>query len=220
MFKTLKPLLQLIYPPNCLICLATGSTFCPSCTNNWQQDVKVGQVVKIPLYFTNFYNPDSAKIILAAKENGNQIARGLLANSITKSIRKAVTDLNLSGEIALVSIPSSPAAIRKRGRNHIQELAIEIIKRSSFHGISLINLPILKISKKIKDQSNLNKEQRLLNLSGAYLALSSESSFNNLIIIDDLITTGASIQEGIRALSELNLRPVAIITACAVGAHL
>ena len=219
MFKTLKPLLQLIYPPHCTICFATGSAFCPSCTNNWQQDVKAGQVVKIPLYFTNFYNPDSAKIILAAKENGNQIARGLLANSITKSIRKAVTDLNLSGEIALVSIPSSPAAIRKRGRNHIQELAIEIIKISRFHGISLINLPILKISKKIKDQSNLNKEQRLLNLSGAYLALSSESSFNNLIVIDDLITTGASIQEGIRALSELNLCPVAIITACAVGAH-
>ena len=220
MLKSLKPLLQLIYPPNCLICFATGSAICQGCTNNWQQDVKVGQVVKIPLYFTNFYNPDSAKIILAAKESGNQIAQGLLANSISKSMRKAVTDLNLSGEIALVSIPSSPAAIRKRGRNHIQELTYEIINISSIHGVLLINLPILKISKKIKDQSNLNKAQRISNVSGAYLATLPKIAFDNLIIIDDLITTGASIQEGIRALSEINLRPVAIITACAVGAHL
>ena len=220
MLKSLKPLLQLIYPPNCLICFATGSAICQGCTNNWQQDVKVGQVVKIPLYFTNFYNPDSAKIILAAKESGNQIAKSLLANSIAKSIRKAVTDLNLTGDIALVSIPSSSAAIRKRGRNHIQELTTEIINIERIHGTSLLNLPILSISKKIKDQSNLNKAERMLNLSGAYLTKSPECSFNNLIIIDDLITTGASIQEGIRALSELNLRPVAIITACAVGAHL
>ena len=57
-------------------------------------------------------------------------------------------------------------------------------------------------------------------MSGAYLATPPKIAFDNLIILDDLITTGASIQEGIRALSEINLRPVAIITACAVGAHL
>ena len=220
MFKSLKPLLQLIYPPNCLICFAADSEICLVCSANWRQDVKVGQVMKIPLYFTNFYNSDSAKIILAAKENGNQIAKDLLANSIAQSIRKAVTDLNLSGQIALVSIPSSFAAVRKRGRDHIQDLTIKIISITDTDGISLVNLPILKISRKLKDQSNLNKAQRLSNMSGAYLATSSESSFNNLIIIDDLITTGASIQEGIRALSGINLRPVAIITACAVGAHL
>jgi predicted amidophosphoribosyltransferase len=57
-------------------------------------------------------------------------------------------------------------------------------------------------------------------MSGAYLAIAPKNSINNLIIIDDLITTGASIHEGIRALSVINLRPVAIITACAVTAHL
>jgi len=52
------------------------------------------------------------------------------------------------------------------------------------------------------------------------MAIYPENSASNLIIIDDLITTGASIQEAIRALSIINLRPVAIITACAVNAHL
>lgn len=182
--------------------------------------MKVGQVVKTPLYFTNFYNPEAAKIILTAKENGNQIAKDLLANSIVNSLKKVITDLNLKGEIALVGIPSSLASIRKRGRNHINDLLNEVVKISKRHGISVINLSILSTSKKVKDQSNLNKLQRMQNLSGAYLANYPESAFKDLIIIDDLITTGSSIQEGIRALSVINLRPVAIITACAVGAHL
>jgi predicted amidophosphoribosyltransferase len=177
-------------------------------------------VVKTPLYFTNFYNPEAAKIILSAKENGNQLAKDLLVNSIINSLGKAIIDLNLFGEIALVGIPSSLASVRKRGRNHINDLANEVVKISKIYGISVTNLPILSISKKVKDQSDLNKVQRMQNMSGAYLANYPESSFKNLIIIDDLITSGASIQEGIRALSVINLRPVAIITACAVGAHL
>jgi predicted amidophosphoribosyltransferase len=212
--------MHLIYPPSCLICTAAGSAICLRCKSDWQQDVKVGQVVKTPLYFTKFYNADTAKLILSAKENGNQIAKDLLANSIVNSLKKLIADLNLKDEIALVGIPSSSAAIRKRGRNHINDLANEVVKISNIFGISVINLPILSISKKVKDQSNLNKLQRMQNLSGAYLAKYPECSIKNLIIIDDLITTGASIQEGIRALSVLNLRPVAIITACAVGAHL
>ena len=182
--------------------------------------MRVGKVEKTPLYFTNFYNPEAAKIILSAKENGNQIAKNLLVNSIVNSLRKAIIDLNLVGEIALVGIPSSSASVRKRGRNHINDLTNEVVKISKKHGIAVMNLPILLISKKVKDQSNLNKVQRMQNLSGAYLANYPESSIKNLIIIDDLITTGASIQEGIRALSVINLRPVAVITACAVGAHL
>lgn len=220
MFKSLRSLSQLIYPPNCLICFAAGSAICLKCKSSWQQDAKVGQVAKTPLYFTNFYNPEAAKIILTAKENGNQIAKDMLAHSIVKSLRKAINDLNLAGEIALIGIPSSSASIRKRGRNHINDLGNAVVKIAKTNGISVINLPILNISKKVKDQSNLNKLQRMQNMSGAYLANHSESSFKNLIIIDDLITTGASIQEGIRALSVINLRPVAIITACAVGAHL
>jgi predicted amidophosphoribosyltransferase len=218
--KSLKPILQLVYPPNCLICLAPGSSLCFRCNSNWLTNTKIGQINKIPLYFTNYYNADNAKIILAAKENGNKVAKQLLANSIFASLTKAKLDLNLIGEIALVSIPSSFSSIRKRGRNHIIDLVEQVIGIAMSDEVKLINSPILSITKKIKDQSNLNKSQRILNMSNAYLAKSPESAFKNLIIIDDLITTGASIQEAIRALSVINLRPVAIITACAVGAHL
>jgi predicted amidophosphoribosyltransferase len=160
------------------------------------------------------------KVILAAKESGNPIARNLLASSIANSLTHAIQNLKLQDEVTLVTIPSRSSAIRKRGRDHIKELATEIISISRSRGIKIYHQSILHLTKQVKDQSNLNKSQRIQNMSGAYLANYPENSISNLIIIDDLITTGASIHEAIRALSVINLRPVAIITACAVNAHL
>ena len=160
------------------------------------------------------------KVILAAKESGNRTARNLLASSIANSLTQAIHKLKIQDEIMLITIPSRASAIRKRGRDHIKELASEIVSVSSNRGIKISHQSILHLTKQVKDQSNLNKSQRIQNMNGAYLANYPESSISNLIIIDDLITTGASIHEAIRALSVINLRPVAIITACAVNAHL
>jgi predicted amidophosphoribosyltransferase len=218
--STLKSLIQLIYPPHCLICFQVGEELCKRCLLNWQQPVKYRKNLNIPYFFTNYYNSDGMKIILAAKENGNQTARRLLACSIANSLTEAIDQLKLDTEISLVTIPSRFSAIRKRGRDHISELAVEVIAMFGGRGIKISHQNILHLTKQVKDQSNLNRSERIQNMNGAYLATYPESATSNLIIIDDLITTGASIHEAIRALSIINLRPVAIITACAVNAHL
>ena len=160
------------------------------------------------------------KVILAAKEDGNNLARKLLARSLFNSLTYSINNLKLVGEINLVSIPSRNSAIRKRGRSHIDELANEIISFGKEVDLKINHQKSLMLIKKVSDQSDLNKFQRTQNMSGAYLAIAPKNSTKNLIIFDDLITTGASIHEGIRALSVIKLRPVAIITACAVNAHL
>ena len=58
----------------------------------------------------------------------------------------------------------------------------------------------------MQDQSALNSKQRLANLSGAFVVPSKVSSnkcdgnIGALILVDDLITTGATLAEAIRAL--------------------
>lgn len=220
MLQTLRTLTQLIYPPYCLICFKAGERLCAKCAQSWQQEIKKSKFNSIPLFFTNYYNPESMKIILAAKENGNLLARKLLADSMLNSLVVAIRELKLVGEINLVSIPSRNSAIRKRGRNHMTELANEILAAGKTLDLRIYHQQILHLVKKVKDQSNLNKHERTQNMAGAYLAITPKNSIKNLIIIDDLITTGASIYEGIRALSVINLYPVAIITPCAVTAHL
>lgn len=224
MFETLKSLSQLIYPPYCLICKEPGLKICQPCTNQWQQPIKREKISGIPLYFSQYYNDKNANLILAAKESGNLVARGLLATSIHRGLIGLVGDFKISGEIGLVGIPSRSSITRLRGRTHIQDLIKNVLQINSDSQIEpkiqLRNLDILQTVKKIKDQTGLDKGLRVTNMSGAYLANYPESNLRKLIIIDDLITSGASIKAGITALSIINLRPIAAITACAVGAHL
>ena len=224
MLKTLKSLSQLIYPPFCLICKEPGINICLLCTKQWQQPVKRQRIDGIAYYFSQYYDDKNANLILAAKESGNLEARNLLAISIHRALIRLVTDLNISGEIGLVGIPSRAEITRHRGRRHIQDLIENVIQIHANSQISskieLQNLDILQTVKKIKDQTDLDKGLRITNMSGAYLANYPESNLRKLIIIDDLITSGASIKAGITALSIINLRPIAVITACAVSAHL
>jgi len=107
------------------------------------------------------------KVILAAKESGNRTARSLLAKSIASSITYAIEKLKLEGEVLLITIPSRSSAIRKRGRDHINELAKEVISINSFNGNKISHQVILHLSKRVKDQSNLNRSERIQNMSGA-----------------------------------------------------
>ena len=194
------------------------------CSKQWQQPIKRQQIDNIPYYFSQYYDDKNAHLILAAKESGNLEARNLLAILIHRALIRLVTDLNISGEIGLVGIPSRAEITRHRGRRHIQDLIENVIQIHANSQISskiaLQNLDILQTVKKIKDQTGLDKGLRITNMSGAYLANYPESNLRKLIIIDDLITSGASIKAGITALSIINLRPIAVITACAVSAHL
>jgi predicted amidophosphoribosyltransferase len=169
------------------------------------------------LFFGTQYDETTSPVILAAKESGNREAIKLIAKSITRSIIFAISNLGISQPINLVTIPSQLSAIRRRGRDHIKDLAHEVIIQLKRQNIDAIYLPILKPTKKIKDQSDLNGLQRKENMNHAFLVKSSLISQSAVILIDDLVTTGASIQEGVRALAEAKITIDAVVTGCAVG---
>ncbi len=170
-----------------------------------------------PLYFKADYSVKTSAVILAAKESNNYLARDLLARSISQSILYAVADLAITGDIYLVTIPSSISAIRRRGRDHIQELAIEVQNYLELKSINSHLLLLLSQRKNMKDQSRLNSKQRMKNTYGMFEVASCENPQGAIFLIDDLVTTGASIMEGIRALFEAKITVTAAITACAVG---
>jgi len=170
-----------------------------------------------PIFFKTDYNLRTAAVLLAAKENANSKAIKLLANSISQSITFALQQLQVPGEITLITIPSSAAAIRRRGRDHIQELAKEVQIILTANSIKSNLIAPLKPKKNLKDQSGLNSSQRRENTQGMFEATSCEIPYGSVFLIDDLVTTGASITEGIRALFEAKITITAAVTACAVG---
>lgn len=217
MLKSILSLKDLIYPRFCISCQKYGDFICLKCTASWFVKPRKTKVVGIDHYFVEDYNEYSARIILASKESGNRIAINLLANAVAKSISFAVLEKKFRAQINLVSIPSQKNIIRSRGRDHISDLISQVIVALSGMGFTANYLPILSLAKKSKDQSTLNSGERLVNMQNAFIVNNSLNSQDGIFLIDDLITTGASIKEGVRALTEAKITVNGIITACAVG---
>ena len=217
MFNSLKSLKELIFSKACISCSVPQFWLCPSCLAGWNTNVKKSSIDGKPIYFKSDYTSKTASVILAAKEGNDLNAIALLASAISQSIVFSTLDLRVNGIITLITIPSSTSAIRRRGRDHINILAQHVLKNLEEKSITAYYAPILLQKKSIKDQSALSSRQRMENTKGNFVVKSCEIPQGAIYLIDDLITTGASILEGVRALSEAKITIAAGVSACAVG---
>jgi len=216
-FKSLKSLKELVFSKACISCSVPQFWLCPSCLAGWNTNLKKSSIDGKPIYFKSDYNSKTASVILAAKEGNDLNAIALLASAISQSIVFSTLDLRVNGIITLITIPSSASAIRRRGRDHINILAQHVLKNLEEKSITAYYAPILFQKKSTKDQSALSSRQRMENTKGNFAVKSCEIPQGAIYLIDDLITTSASILEGVRALSEAKISIAAGISACAVG---
>ena len=204
--SAVKNLADLIFPSRCIGCSQLGISICSSCRSSWHPHIYLSYVNAIglnyPVVSAVQYSPVASRVLLGAKESNISAADNLLTDAISHSLGYFVKHF---GGDTLVPIPSRRAASRKRGRNFLNEISGEVAKISTCN-TNVCKTQLLTHSRRVQDQSALNSKQRLANLSGAFVVPSKVSSNkcdgNNgaLILVDDLITTGATLAEAIRAL--------------------
>ncbi len=101
----------------------------------------------------------------------------------------------------IIPVPLDGMREQKRGFNQALMIA-KMIKHINPSSGLLIRKLIKKI-KKTKPQSQLRRNQRLTNLTGAFkLKESGEVSGKNILLIDDIVTTGSTVNECARILKE------------------
>jgi predicted amidophosphoribosyltransferase len=151
------------------------------------------------------YSPVAQKIILGAKESHLKECDQLLSDAITHSLGKF---LSQSSADFLLPIPSRKSAVRLRGRQFIAEIAKD---GSDKFGIPITN-PILH-SRTVRDQSGLHLDDRWNNLEGAFVVKREHGLRGSVLLIDDLVTTGATLCEAARALRYAGIEVVGAVTA-------
>lgn len=202
----LKNLADLIFPSRCIGCSQLGISICSNCRSSWHPHTYLREVTvegrSYPVVSSVQYSPVASRVLLSAKESNIAAADKLLIDAISHSLTHFIKRF---GGRALVAIPSRRSATRKRGRNFLSEITSEVA-RISENEISFMDTQLLIHSRSVKDQSALNSRQRLSNISGAlavpnkFKPRNSGGNIGPLIIVDDLITTGATLAEAIRAL--------------------
>lgn len=124
-------------------------------------------------------------------------------------------ELELFTHPLIIAIPSSTRRRRERGYDHMQEIIKEI---SRLDTVKLFEIDTSLLLKRIhtERQTKLTKNQRTDNLKGVF-SINTKKSIEerNIILIDDVITTGATMREATRILEEAGSRKV----ICVAFAH-
>ena len=219
----MQELLELLYPPRCLGCQLPGCQICPRCESELESFIKVPRVAGKPLYSALHYNEASSHLILAAKESNDRAAARYLAALTSMRFARLHREIPRTSYL-LVPIPSSRAADFRRGFAHMTVLA-KLIARAveSEHHVSCSVSPLLLPTRKVADQSELSARDRALNMNLAFTVNPKgriPRSGAGIIVVDDLVTTGSTITEAIRALKVANFEPDALLSACVAGRFL
>lgn len=137
-------------------------------------------------------------------------ARRSLARPLAAMMRAAGADI-LTGAAAAVPVPLHRSRLRSRGFNQADDLA---------RHVGLAVLPALRRTRATRDQVELPAAERHRNVSGAFEATRAAAAVVGqvVVVVDDVSTTGATLEACARALKEAGVREVRALTAARVPA--
>lgn len=114
------------------------------------------------------------------------------------------------GADVLVPVPLHKSKLRKRGYNQAEIIAVSLGEKM---GIPVAP-DVLCRKKKTSAQKELNDKERLKNLENAFIITDNDVKYNKVILVDDIYTTGTTIDACARVLMEAGVKEVYYVSLC------
>lgn len=194
MKETLKWLLDLLYPPKCMLChRVMESSDVPICSGCGYDLPEYDGAPRKVQYFEKavapfYYEGHIRDAVLRFKFHGMQSYAQQFAKWMTIPVRA-----ELEGKYDLISwVPCSVRRRRVRGFDQAELLARHLAKE-----LGVPCGPVLKKVRNTLKQSQMpNAARRRGNVLGAYRALRPEAICGKrILLVDDVLTTGATLSE-------------------------
>ncbi|BFV59019.1 hypothetical protein KCMC57_up41230 [Kitasatospora sp. CMC57] len=154
------------------------------------------------------------QLLIAHKERGALRLAGPLGQALAGAVRPL-----LDGRpVLLVPMPSTRRSVRARGHDPTLRLARAAARELRRAGHPVRAAPVLGHGRPVADQSGLSAAQRRANLHGALCPRPGAVrllSGRQAVLVDDLVTTGATLSEAARALTALGHPPRGAATVAA-----
>lgn len=211
---------DLIFPEQCFSCEAWGNFICYNCSQTLKSQLHQRCIVcqkpslggwthpKCKTKFTvdrlitifDYHDQTISRLIIMAKlalvpEIFSELAHGGCNRLIIQS-----SDLQ---QFVLCPIPQTRSKARWRGFNQS-----ELIAKKISHRFNLAIDKLLVKSRITRQQKELNRTQRYLNLQNAFLVTQSEYIPQQIILIDDITTTGSTFIEAAKVLKKAGAKTV------------
>lgn len=213
-------LIELIFPVTCVECGQEGEWLCDRCfkqvplvrpeqcalcrkaavnglCDNCRQATGLEGIVSL----FDYHDPAIQKLIKTLKYINQADVAVFLAGKFGRQLRKQLP----SGELAVTYVPLSRDRQASRGFNQAELLA------RYFIGDDWPVFSLVKKSRATSPQAKLNKKDRAQNLRGAF-TLTTKHIPDQVIIFDDVVTTGATVSAIAKLLKKAGAQTVWAVT--------
>ncbi len=194
----------------CAACGTPGPVVCPDCESRLRSLAPAAVTVRHgvpPTYARGAYADDLRAVILACKERQGLGLVPVLAELVTGSALALLRDRWVGGPVLVVPVPSARATRAARGFDltgaMAGSLATFLRRRCELDAQAS---KALRPVRRAADQAGLTIEQRALNRRSSLVARAGRPA--QVLVVDDLITTGATLAEASRALRHAGHRMI------------
>ncbi|HBB49781.1 TPA: hypothetical protein DEQ22_02610 [Candidatus Nomurabacteria bacterium] len=215
--RFLNTILDIVFPVNCVACGKSGVDLCVVCLNDSPEAKRESVKWIFPLY--DYRHPPIKKVLWLLKYKGKKRLANVFAEVMYGRILEELSELSVMENFrkpVLIPIPLSKKRCRERGYNQAELICQELIKINNLrHGVYLkLEKDILIKPKDTKHQAHIeNRSERLKNIIGSFTVKNSEIiKGRNIILIDDILTTGATLSEARKVLKRAGARKVIAFT--------
>lgn len=202
----LEVLLDLIYRKRCYFCRSSKYSvkMCPKCFNKLEfaNTIPNRIIDGINIYCAGTYSKELQKLIRGVKYH-NQRDLAYYQAKFMYDYFLSLAQLS-DKEFELVPVPLHFNRIKKRKYNHMELVCEEFSKMSGFS----CNFDLIKRIKDTKPQYNLNRKERMINLHEAFEVNKDFITGKNLLIMDDICTTGSTFEEMITTLKTAGIHNI------------
>jgi predicted amidophosphoribosyltransferase len=180
-----------LLPVSCAGCSAPDRSLCPDCARALAPEVRRHTVAGVTVWSSLDYDDLPRTVLLAYKDGGRVDAAGALARALRPALAEAAGERR--SDLVPVLIPSTRAAWRRRGYHPTGIL----LARSRVLAPPLWRA--LRLTRQTADQARLGSAERAGNRAGSMVA-SQRLRGRRCVIVDDIVTSGATIAEAARAI--------------------
>nr|WTA71381.1 ComF family protein [Micromonospora sp. NBC_00855] len=213
----MKALLDLILPDRCGGCGMAGEQWCAECAAELGRGpvrVRPRADPGVPCWALGPYRGVGRRAVLAAKEHG----RRDLAAPLGLALAHALVRLRAPDRpLVLVPAPTRTAAARRRGGDPVARSAAAAARWL----IDCRTAPLLRMGHGVRDSVGLTQHERTHNLRGKIITVADPGELVTIdgkaqvVLVDDVLTTGATACESVRVLGRIGIVPRAVLVTCA-----
>ncbi|MFF5373063.1 ComF family protein [Streptomyces sp. NPDC013187] len=223
-----QDLTDLVLPGECGGCGVPRTVLCARCRAVLSGGA-VHRVRPVPeppglpwVYTAAPYADEVRATLLAHKERGALALAGPLGVALAGAVHAGLRGVPVSAgagvarprgggnPVLLVPVPSGRRAVRARGHDPARRIALAAAGELRRRGLLARVAGVLRQRRAVADQSGLNSRQRLANLAGALAVIPGGARLlreGRVVLVDDVMTTGASLAEAARAVRAAFLGP-------------